>query len=78
MNSTTIRRMQLRELAHRVARARLAVAQQSIERESAIRRDGGAHPRSIGASRRFARTRAAYRQLLAMYLRRTREDTRHG
>lgn len=78
MMSTMIRRMQLRKLAHRVAHARFAAVQQSHERESAMQRDGAAHPRSIRANRRLARTRAAYRALLATYRRRTREDTRDG
>jgi hypothetical protein len=76
MNATTIRRMQQRDLAHRVARARSAVAQQTRERESAIGRHGGAHPYSIRASRRLNRTLDAYRDLDATYRRRTREDTR--
>ena len=76
MNGTTIRRMQLRDLAHRVARARFAVGQQTMERESAIRHHGGAHPRSISASRRLRRTQAAYRHLAATYGRRAREDSR--
>jgi hypothetical protein len=78
MNGTTIRRMQLRDLADQLARARAAVAQQAIERESTMRRDGGAHPRSIQASRRLSRTQAAYRELLATYRRRAREDARRG
>jgi hypothetical protein len=77
MKSTTIRGMQLRDLAHRVARVRLAVAQQTVERESAIRRHGGAHPRTIRASRRLVRTMGAYRHLDALYRRRAREDVRH-
>jgi hypothetical protein len=78
MNGTTLRRMQLRGLARRVARARLAVTQQTLERESVIRRDGGAHPRSIRASRRLSRTLAAYRDLLATYRRHLREAAGDG
>jgi len=77
MNGTTFRRVQLRHLAHRVAHARFAVAQHTIERESAIRRDGIAHPRSIRASRRLNRTLSAYRDLVATYRRHTHEDARH-
>ena len=77
MNGTTIRRMQLRNLGRQVAHARSAVAQQTIERETAIRRDGGAHPRSIRAARRLTRTRQAYRDLAALYRRRAREEAGH-
>ena len=78
MSGTTMRNLQLRNLGRQVAHARSAVAQQTIEREAAIRRDGGAHPRSIRAGRRLNRTRAAYRDLLATYRRCTREGARHG
>lgn len=77
MNGTSNRRMQLRELAARVAHARSAVAQQRIERESAMRRDGAAHPRSIRASRRLTRTLHAYRDLAAVHRRRAREEAGH-
>ena len=78
MNGTTMRTLRLRNLGRQMASARSAVAQQTIEREATIRRDGGAHPRSIRAGRRLNRTRAAYRDLLATYRRCTREDARHG
>lgn len=77
MNGTTIRRMQLRDLAERVAHARSAVAQQTIERESVIGRHGAAHPQSIRASRRLSRTQSAYRALVMTYRRRTRDDAGH-
>jgi hypothetical protein len=78
MNGTTMRTLRLRTLGLQVAHARSAVAQQTIEREATIRQHGGAHPRSIRAGRRLQRTSAAYRDLLAAYRRRTREDTRQG
>lgn len=78
MNGTTRRRMQVRDLAQRVEHARSAVVQQTIERETAIRRDGAAHPRSIRASRRLNRTRSAYHDLLMAHRRRSQEDTHHG
>ena len=78
MNGTTMRTLRLRNLGRQMASARSAVAQQTIEREATIRRDGGAHPRSIRAGRRLNRTRAPYRDLLATYRRCTREDARHG
>ena len=78
MNGTTIRTMQLRDLAARVAHARSAVAQQTIERESAMRRDGAAHPRSIRASRRLNRTQSAYRALVASYRVSAHEDARRS
>ena len=77
MNGTTIRRMQLRELAARVAHARSAVAQQTIERESVIGRDCAAHPRTIRASRRLTRTLHAYRDLAALHRRWAREEAGH-
>ena len=77
MNGMTIRRMKLRELADRVAHARFAAAQQTLERESTMRRDGAAHPRSIRASRRLTQTLQAYRDLAALYQRRAREEARH-
>ena len=76
MDRTTIHRMQLRDLAHRVAHARLAVAQQTIERESTIRRHGGAHPQSIRAGRRLNRTLSAHRHLTAALRQRSRKDIR--
>lgn len=76
MNRPTIRNMQLRDLAERVAHARSAVAQQTAERESTIGRDGAAHPRSIRASRRLSRTQSAYRDLVAAYRQRSRANTR--
>ena len=77
MNGTTIRRMQLRDLAARVAHARPAVARQTIERESMVGRNGVAHPRAIRASRRLTRTLHAYRDLVAVYRRRAREEVGH-
>jgi inosine-uridine nucleoside N-ribohydrolase len=75
MNKTTIRRMQLRDLAKRVAGARAAMAQQLTDRDSVIGRNGAAHPRSIRASRRLRRTQSAYRSLVATYRRHQGEDT---
>ena len=77
MSGTTIRRMQLRDLAHRVAVARAAVARRTTEREAAIRRDGIAHPRSIRASRRLTRTQSTYRGCVALYRQHADEDARH-
>jgi hypothetical protein len=77
MNRMTVRRMQLRDLAERVAHARYATVQQTLERESAMRRDGAAHPRSIRADRRLTRTLHAYRDLATAYRRRAREEARH-
>lgn len=74
----TVRKMQLRDLARRVADARSAVAQQTVQRETAIRRDGIAHPRSIRASRQLSRTTSAYRDLLTSYRVRASEDAHTG
>ncbi|HLJ69214.1 MAG TPA: hypothetical protein VKX16_17810 [Chloroflexota bacterium] len=76
MNKTTVRHMQLRNLAQRVASARSAAAQQTVRRETAIRRNGIAHPRSIQASRRLTWTQSAYRDLLAVYRFRSGEEAR--
>lgn len=76
MTETTIRRMQLRDLADLMAQMRSAVARQTIERESVIGRDGVAHPRAIRASRRLSLTRSSYRALSATYRRRRREGAR--
>ncbi|HZU12077.1 MAG TPA: hypothetical protein VFB58_04490 [Chloroflexota bacterium] len=76
MNEASVRRMQLRYLAGRVASARAAVAQQTTDKESVIGRDGAAHPRAIRASRRLSRTQSAYRALSATYRRRQRKDAR--
>jgi len=67
MNQATLRAMQSRALAQRVAAARSAMSQQTVDRETAIRRHGIAHPRSIRASRRLTRTQIAYRHLLTIY-----------
>jgi len=76
MNGTTVRRIQLRDLTQSVANARSAVAQQTVERESAIRRDGIAHPRAIKASRRLNRTLSAQRSLVEVHRQRAGEDAR--
>jgi hypothetical protein len=78
MNQQTIRQMQTRDLRRRVEYARSAMAQQTIERETAIRRDGIAHPRSIRASRQLSRTESAYRELLMSYRVRASEDARNS
>ena len=78
MNRSTLRRMQLRDVAQRVTHARHAVARQIVDRESVVRRDGAAHPRSIRASRRLNRTQAAYRGLVATYRRYARDAAREG
>jgi hypothetical protein len=78
MNRTTLRQMGTRNLAQRVADARGAMAQQTIDRETAIRRDGIAHPRSIRASRRLSRTESAYRDLLTTYRVRASEDAHNS
>src|SRR5437588_13084069 len=67
MNGTTIRKMQLRSLAQRMADAHSAAAQQTVERETAIRRGGIAHPRSIRASRRLNRTLSDHRRLIEIH-----------
>ena len=77
MNGMTNRRMQLREVAHRVAHARIAAVQQTRARKSAMRRDGAAHPRSISASQRLTGTLHAYRDLAALYRRWAREEAHH-
>lgn len=76
MNGTNVRRAELRNLAQRMARARSAISEQTVEREAAIRRDGVAHPKSIQVSRRLSRTQGAYRSLLARYRTRAHEDAR--
>lgn len=76
MSRTALRRMQLRDLGQRVTHARHAVAQQIVERESVMRRDGAAHSRSIRASRRLNRTQATYRGLVTTYRRYARDAAR--
>lgn len=78
MNETTVRRMQLRHLAKRIAGARAAVAQQTTDKESVIGHDGAAHPRAIRASRRLSRTQSTFRALSATYRRQRREDAPDG
>ena len=76
MNGTIARRAQLRNLAQHMTNARLAMAEQAVEREAAIRRDGVAHPRTIRASRRLTQTQIAYRSLLEQHRARSHEVAR--
>lgn len=67
MNGTTVRETRLRSLMHRIARAREVAGRQTVERETAIRRYGLAHPRTLAATHRLTQTRHAHRVLLRMY-----------